>query len=137
MNLNISSIMSKVLKIIFGIIVILRFISAFLLAYYFLLTKTLTFLNDQLFYTKMDEQIKNLHNIYTKLNNILVISVAFVCILIFNPFYSLSYNIDDRFKYVLYYYGVIVIYDRLFYYILVNHILVGFNSISNPLVKLH
>ena len=104
MNLNISSIMSKVLKIIFGIIVILRFISAFLLAYYFLLTKTLTFLNDQLFYTKMDEQIKNLHNIYTKLNNILVISVAFVCILIFNPFYSLSYNIDDRFKYVLYYY---------------------------------
>ena len=131
MNLNISSIMSKVLKIIFGVIVILRFISAFLLAYYFLLTKTLTFLNDKLFYTKMDEQIKNLNDIYTKLNNILVITVAFVCILIFNPFYSLSYKIDDRFKYVLYYYGLIVIYDRLFYYILVNHILLDFKYISN------
>lgn len=115
---DISSIMRRVLNVIFDLIIILKIISLFLLAYYYVLTKTLTMLHDKVFHKNIDHKMLYLKDIYEMLNNILALSVAFVCVIIFNPYYIIDYKIDSKFKHMLYYYGLVVIYDSIFYYIL-------------------
>lgn len=113
---------------IFYLIIILKVIGLIIFTYYVLLTKSLTYLNDNIFNTSIDEKMLKLTTLNNTLNNILGISIAVICVIVFNPFYIIEYKINSKFKNMLYYYGMVVIYDIIFYYLTTNHI-------SHPLLR--
>lgn len=117
-----SSLMSKFLNLILYLILILKAISAVIFTYYFLLTKTMTTIHEQIFHTNIDEKIERLQNIYDNLNTVLGLAVAIICVILFNPFYMIDYKIDEKIKHMLYYYGLVVIYDSVFRFFTKNRI---------------
>jgi hypothetical protein len=115
---KISKIISKIINMIFYLILILRTISLVLFTYYFVLTKN-TFSPT----IDIDAEILKLKNIYYKLNTTLGLSIAVISVILFNPFYIIDYKINSKFKFMLYYYGVVVIYDFVLMYFTQNHLL--------------
>ena len=124
--IHLSSLMTKFINLIFYLILILKTISVILFTYYFVLTKKIKTFNDNIFHTNSNEEIHKLEDIYNNLNTILGLSVAIICVILFNPFFIIDYSINYKIKHMLYYYGVVVIYDSLFRYVTKNTIIYKF-----------
>jgi hypothetical protein len=118
--------MTKFINIIFYLIFILKIISVIIFTYYFVLTKKMKTFNDNIFHTNSNEEIHKLEDIYNNLNTILGLSVAIICVILFNPFFIIDYTINYKIKHMLYYYGVVVIYDSVFRYFTQNTIIYKF-----------
>ncbi len=124
--IHLSSLMTKFINIIFYLIFILKIISVIIFTYYFVLTKKMKTFNDNIFHTNSNEEIHKLEDIYNNLNTILGLSVAIICVILFNPFFIIDYTINYKIKHMLYYYGVVVIYDSVFRYFTQNTIIYKF-----------
>jgi hypothetical protein len=124
--IHLSSLMTKFINLIFYLILILKTISVIIFTYYFVLTKKIKTFNDNIFHTNSNEEIHKLEDIYNNLNTILGLSVAIICVILFNPFFIIDYSINYKIKHMLYYYGVVVIYDSLFRYVTKNTIIYKF-----------
>ena len=126
--IHLSSLMTKFINIIFYLILILKIISVIIFTYYFVLTKKIKTLNDNIFHTNINEDFHKLEDIYNNLNTILGLSVAIICVILFNPFFIIDYTINYKIKHMLYYYGVVVIYDSVFRIFAKNNIFHKLNS---------
>lgn len=124
--IHLSRLMTKFINLIFYLILILKTISVIIFTYYFVLTKKIKTFNDNIFHTNSNEEIHKLEDIYNNLNTILGLSVAIICVILFNPFFIIDYSINYKIKHMLYYYGVVVIYDSLFRYVTKNTIIYKF-----------
>lgn len=124
--IHLSSLMTKFINIIFYLILILKIISVIIFTYYFVLTKKMKTLNDNVFHTNINEEIHKLEDIYNNLNTMLGLSVAIICVILFNPIFIIDYTINYKIKHMLYYYGVVVIYDSVFRYFTKNTIIYKF-----------
>ena len=88
--IHLSSLMTKFINLIFYLILILKTISVIIFTYYFVLTKKIKTFNDNIFHTNSNEEIHKLEDIYNNLNTILGLSVAIICVILFNPFFIID-----------------------------------------------
>jgi hypothetical protein len=121
--IHISSLMSKIIKMFFYLILILRTISLIIFTYYFVLPEALPYFNKDIINVDISARIIKLQELYDILTSILGLCLAVTCVILFNPYYVIDYKIDGMFKHMLYYYGLVVIYEVGLLYFTKNRIL--------------
>jgi hypothetical protein len=105
--IKLSKLMSKIITVIFYVIIFLRMVGLIIFTYYFVVKKKMSDASS----IAINNNILNLQDIYYKLNNIFSVSVAVITVILFNPFYTIKYKLTNKFKSILYYMGLLVLYD--------------------------
>lgn len=105
--IKLSKLMSKIITVIFYLIIFLRMVGLIIFTYYFVVKKKMGHASS----IAINNNILTLQDIYYKLNNIFGVSVAVITVILFNPFYTIEYELTNKFKSILYYMGLLVLYD--------------------------
>lgn len=130
--IHISRLITNFMNIIFYLIILSKIISSIIVTYYFIVFSKIKYVNPKIMNQSISMNVSNITEIYNRVNSILGLFIAVICIILFNPFYIIDYKLDDNFKHMLYYYGLIVVYDSIIHYFTTNYMLAKFMNEMNP-----